>query len=210
MRTIEQLTNDYFIYLCAADLSSKRFRALPEQEQNELISRHKKKDRVVVERLITAIESKDIATLCGSLHKSNTFFRGVFAERTSIQLGNTESATKESIRQYVGETIYDAYWANVEIERQRCEATNLAAREKRERDSILGATCKWRLTGENYRTGTVKECIDELLSKGFVPQPGKRGFSQTAKLSNGRESFTFRKRQEVEYIMSHLSTEPAT
>lgn len=189
------------IFECGiAEMREEWFLKLPPQRQQSLIEDAHRRCRQSAEQLLLAIETKDIQRLLASLHTGNSGSRRIFTTLTGAQLGNTEAATRESIRQWVGAALYDAFIANREAERLADIKARAEKRAVDAREHALSTAVRFAKGGSGLvQTGTVREWIDDLLSRGFVPTEFKRGFAQGTRLVNGSRYQSLRNKHEGDY-----------
>lgn len=186
--------------------SSPRWKTFSEAEQQERIDRATRRAEQSAEKLLAAINIRDIQQLELTLHIGNPASRKIFESITKTKLGKTERATRESIRQWVGVDIYDAFKS--EQRRIRDEGVRLQ-KEKAEntaREQALKESVRYCPPGGGVvRTITMREAIDNMVVSGFTRAvDGKRGKFSTLDLTNGKTRFTLRKKYHIEYARKKL------
>lgn len=160
------------------------------------------------DKLLAAIETKDIKCLRVAIHNGNKASKAIFTRATGIALGKTEKENREIIRQYVGAEAWDAYYAAQDAARKAADEKWRAQQEAREREAVLGASVRYTPDGEKLaRVCTIREFIDDLIQRGYnVLTPVKRGRCTDYHLHKGTRRYTFRKKIEVKYIQERLNS----
>ena len=168
MNRIESLIERKLREAIANDKS--RFDALPEAERELLCERFREKWRTgAVEKTANAVETRDIEYLEKILWRMNLVSVEVFCELAGISpVPKTDKAIRESLREWYGPDLFDAY---LEAKRANREAEELAReldRKQKDRQSILNDRLRWRVSGET-KEGTFADYIADLKSRGFAP-----------------------------------------
>lgn len=204
--------DDYVRYCFAKDLDSDRFKALPADEQHALIGEGRDRCLPAWNKLLAAIEQKDLATLIQLLWTHNKFFRKVFQERTGVSLGTTNSQTESALYEYAGPEIVQAYQQQLQTEAEARATRDREAAEaaaNKERDEYLGQQIRWRTGNGQTQTTTRKQFIDSIFAEGYRPEEAKRGFAKMVRMVCGTSHFTLTHKHEMAYAMSLVESEPA-
>lgn len=156
----------------------ERYKSLPENEREEMHERQREKSREWISKIFAKIENKIPSEVRNAFHLGNPVSREIFTEITGLTFPNTESGTREVLRQWIGEQVWDNHFA--ELKRQ--EEQRISDRKEKERlkelHDLLSEKIRYhRTSGGVSIVGTFEEFIRLKLSEGFRPVDRKRGFS---------------------------------
>lgn len=158
------------------------------------------------DRLLTAIETRDVCDLRICIHGGNSTSKAIFSHVTGVKLGRTNKQCHEAIRGFVGPEAWDAWHA----ERDAVREQERAARAKKESDAnknaILGLPVRYAPEGGGVmQVITARELIDAIIAAGYrTLTPQKRGRFTDWRLCRGTSYYVFRKKIEAEYIQERL------
>jgi N12 class adenine-specific DNA methylase len=171
--------------------------------QEQCIKKIQNRDHVSgFEKLAEAIDNKDVEKLLSRLTPlDNKVSRKMFEEMTGVSLGNRVKSTKEAIKNYVGESVYNQY---LEAEKAKKEAEKEKLLQE-EREEVLSKKIWYTDKDGNKKLGTVKESIDDIINQGYTKiEEYKRGFATVLRISNGTSGYDFKKKFEMDYIREKL------
>lgn len=137
-------------------------------------------------------------------HLGNPLSRELFTALTGVKLPNTESGTREAIREWYGAERWDAFWEKRRIEEAEKQSIRKEQEKQRELKNKLSERVRYPRPGGGVSiTGTFEEYLRLKLSEGFRPEDRKRGFSTGWVLKlNGKETPQFRGKLVREWIDS--------
>ncbi len=105
----EDFVKKFFNYQYATDLAGERFKALPQAEQDRLVSKAMEKSRTELETLAKRIADKDpTLAIQAMMHPSNRMYREVFTMLTGKALPKNATDTAAAMVAYVGKDKIDA------------------------------------------------------------------------------------------------------
>lgn len=107
----------------------ERYESLPETEREELHERQRENSRKWLSKIFAMIENRNPSEVRNVFHLGNPTSREIFTEITGITLPKTESGTRDSLRQWIGEKYWDDHFA--ELKRQ--EEQRISDRKEKER-----------------------------------------------------------------------------
>lgn len=156
----------------------ERYESLPDNEREEMHERQRERSREWISKIFAKIENKIPSEVRNAFHLGNPVSREIFTEITGLTFPNTESGTREVLRQWIGEHVWDNHFA--ELKRQ--EEQHISDRKEKERlkelHDLLSEKIRYNRTGGGVSIiGTFEEFIRLKLSEGFRPVDRKRGFS---------------------------------
>lgn len=156
----------------------ERYESLPENEREEIHERQRERSREWISKIVAKIENKNPSDIRNAFHLGNPVGREIFTEITGLTFPNTESGTREVLRQWIGEQVWDNHFA--ELKRQ--EEQRISDRKEKERlkelHDLLSEKIRYPRPGGGVSiVGTFEEFIRLKLSEGFLPVDRKRGFS---------------------------------
>lgn len=195
------------LYKAYADESSSWFQGLAPEQQHAQRLRARANAEGYVNRLLTAIETKDIACLNKSIHNGNKTSKAIFTRATGLKLGTTEKRNREILRQYVGPEDWDQWYAARDAERERVASKEKADRAERDKQRAIGELVRYCPDGGGLaQTITIRALIPILISNGYTTlEPTQRGAFTDWRLLKGNRFYQFRKKLVVEYIREQLS-----
>jgi len=156
----------------------EKYESLSEAERESLHNQQRDNSRKWLSKIFAMIENRNPSEVRNAFHHGNPTSREIFTEITGISLPRTESGTRESLRQWIGEKYWDDHFA--ELTRQ--EEQRISDRKEKERlkelSDLLSEKIRYHRPGGGVSiVGTFEEFIRLKLSEGFRPVDRKRGFS---------------------------------
>lgn len=194
------------------------FDKLDDAGKQRIMADGRRRGEQAVRKLLTAMDARDGRALELLLHTGNKIFRRAFQVLTKVDLGTTEQAARDGVRQFVGTEEYDRQKAARLQAQADKDAAEQAARDKRARDGKLSERVRYTIDRPDWRpglplglekSGTIREFIDELVSLGYSTVEGKRGFRKILKLQSDRISFTLNTKIEQEYALERIASREA-
>lgn len=156
----------------------ERYEALSESEREDLHEQQREKSRKWIGKIFSMIENRNPSEVRNAFHLGNPVSREIFMELTGVSLPGTESGTRQALRQWIGEELWDEHFSELKRLEEKVIADRQESARRKELAERLSEKIRWHTgNGGLAVTGTFEEYIRLKLSEGFRPVDRKRGFS---------------------------------
>lgn len=167
-----------------------------DDQRERIVADVKNRAHTCVERLLQAMDARDLDTIRSFLWKSNKQSCDLFARVTGLKLGRRQKSIDAALRQWFGPEAYDAaYAAKKQAHAEQRQAMDRREEERQQRQA-LAVKAKWTSVNDQQQNvpheGTLQDFIDWCIASGCEPRAKRRGVTNELQLVRDGRAYTVR------------------